>query len=187
MIAENGWPKVVVKPLVGVGSKGVFVATAADAASLQQDFSAAVNRCGAVVMPYLPAVETIGERSVFFTAGEPVHAMRKVPPSGDFRVSGERVVQHLPIDPIPPMLVEAGRSVLRAAEEHAHRHLGIPRDVPPILYARVDLLATTDREDGPVVLNELEIIEPSLYLETAGAPVAREFARLMAPRLRVLH
>ena len=45
------------------------------------------------------------------------------------------------------------------------------------LYARVDLVRDLD---GTLCTIELEVIEPSLYLELAGPEATERFARLLA-------
>ena len=56
------------------------------------------------------------------------------------------------------------------------RRLGLSR---PLLYARVDILRT---DEGEPVLNELEVVEPSLFFR--HEPLAGQtFARALARRL----
>lgn len=183
VMESRGWQNAVVKPLVGVSSKGVFRTSIEEAQARQADYEATARSSGAVVLPYLGAVERLGERSVFYADSEFVHAVRKLPPAGDFRVSGEREVLHTVLDPVPPAVRHAAASVLQAAESYARHGLGLAPGA--ILYARVDLLPLTEDEGGPVVLNELELIEPSLYLGTGAPHAADRFARLMARRLRI--
>lgn len=102
----------------------------------------------AMIQPYLSAIESEGEISLFYFGGRFSHAIRKVPRQGDFRVQPEYrgvIDRH---DPAPDELA-AAEAILAAVDE-------------PLLYARVDLVR--DSRDGPLLI-ELELIEPDLYLE----------------------
>lgn len=101
----------------------------------------------ALIQPYLPAIETEGELSMFFLGGRYSHAVRKVPRSGDFRVQPEYQGVITAADPTPKEQ-GAAEAVLAAVEE-------------PLLYARVDLVRGLDDRS---VLMELELVEPDLYL-----------------------
>lgn len=101
----------------------------------------------ALIQPYLPAIETEGELSMFYLGGRYSHAVRKVPRSGDFRVQPE---YEGVITAAEPGEDERGAAaaILAAVEE-------------PLLYARVDLVRGLE---GRPVLMELELVEPDLYL-----------------------
>ncbi len=99
----------------------------------------------AMIQPFLPAIVTEGEYSVFVFDGVPSHAVLKTPGPGDFRVQEEHGGQIRTVTP-EPALVAAGESVLAALEETP-------------LYARADFV----RHRGRFLLMELELIEPSLY------------------------
>jgi glutathione synthase/RimK-type ligase-like ATP-grasp enzyme len=143
----------VVKPVVSAGGRD----TARYAAG--EDSSGHVARLlaeGRVVMvqPYQAAVDTEGETSLLFVDGSYSHAARKdavlAPGAGhpdDVAISSR--------EPTP-----AQREVARAA-------LAAVPLPGPLLYARVDLLPG---DDGSPVLVELELTEPSMFLDTdAGA------------------
>ena len=101
----------------------------------------------AMIQPYLPRIETDGEVSLLYFAGRYSHAIRKVPPPGEFRVQPEYdgiIARH---EPAPDEL-EAAERILGAVEEE-------------LLYARVDLVRGLG---GEPELIELELIEPDLYL-----------------------
>jgi glutathione synthase/RimK-type ligase-like ATP-grasp enzyme len=110
----------------------------------------------AMIQPYLRAIETEGERSLFWFGGEFSHAIRKVPESGDWlaNVPGKtRFVAEAP----PAAAFEAAE----AARVRA------PKD---LLYVRVDLVLG---DDGAWRVIEIEAIEPYLFLDFApeGADV----------------
>lgn len=113
----------------------------------------------AMIQPFLQKVQTDGELSLIYIAGEFSHAIRKVPVPGDFRVQPEWGGHISAYDPEPDVR-EAADRILAAVEE-------------PLLYARVDLVR--GKEDRPLLM-ELELVEPDLYLgfdPTKGAGFAK--------------
>jgi hypothetical protein len=99
-----------------------------------------------MLQPYLSRVEEEGEYSAVFFGGHFSHAVRKIPLPGEYRVQDDFGASDEAIKP-PKELLELGRLAL------SH--------VPfSWLYARVDALRT---DAGEWVLNELEMIEPSLF------------------------
>ncbi len=121
-----------------------------------------LQRAGRLVMvqPYLSAVDTYGETALVFFGGRYSHAIRKGPmlEGPDLGTEGlykpEEIVARQPT----PAELERAEQVIAA----------IPASLPPTLYARVDLIPGPD---GTPVLVELELTEPSLFLEhSEGAP-----------------
>ena len=110
-----------------------------------------------LVQEYLPEIESGGEWSFVHLGGEFSHAVRKRPIRGDFRVQeqfGGRAEAELPA---PDLVRQAGRAI--AAIDS------------PWLYARVDAVERA----GLLMLMELELVEPSLFLSSAP-DAARRFA-----------
>lgn len=103
----------------------------------------------ALIQPFLPAVSGEGELSVFYFAGRFSHAVAKVATGGDFRVQVQFGGATTRIEPWPGAL-EVAEAVLAG--------------VPPLAYARVDMIRGLD---GTLQLMELEAIEPDLFLEYA--------------------
>ena len=147
------WPTSVVKPAVGVG--GVGAVRDARQADLDALTLAADRPVDAIVQPYLADVEERGEVSVICIAGQPTHAVRKLPADGEFRIHDHWGGT---VD-----LVEPDAEVLGVT----HATLAALRSPP--LYARVDVLFD---HDGPRVI-ELELVEPYLYLEMAPEAAER--------------
>jgi glutathione synthase/RimK-type ligase-like ATP-grasp enzyme len=100
-----------------------------------------------LIQPYLPAIESEGELSLFYLGGRYSHAVRKVPRSGDFRVQPEYQGVITAVEPAADER-EAAEAILAAVEDR-------------LLYARVDLVRGLE---GRPVLMELELVEPDLYL-----------------------
>lgn len=164
----------VVKPAVGAGARGaaVFDDASHDAALRHV---AALHAAGSdvLVQPYLDAVDgDEGETALVFIDGELSHAMRKGPllaldlPAVEV---GFRAEQMSCVEPAPDV-VALGRRVLAIVYE---------RFGGPLLYARVDVLR--DASGQPAVL-ELELIEPSLFLDFAPGS-AQALARAIVARL----
>ena len=119
----------------------------------------------ALVQPFVEEIATKGEWSLLFAAGEFSHAVLKHPKSGDFRVQQEFGGSAVATN-APQALIDDAHAVLATIEE-------------PWLYARVDGV----ERDGRLLLMELEMTEPSLFLALdAEAPgrFARAVARITA-------
>lgn len=141
VLARRGWSDVVVKPAVSAGSHLTLRsrgATPEAAAHLR----ALLAERDALVQPYLPAVDTTGERAVVCIEGRVTHAVRKTP---RFLGDDEAVSAALPV-----------ADDERALAERALDAAGFG----PLLYARVDMV----RDGDGLRLMELELIEPSLFL-----------------------
>ncbi len=164
----------VLKPAVGAGSRGAAVFDAARHEAARAHL-AALHADGhdVLLQPYLDAVDGIeAETALVFIDGTLSHAMRKgpllaldlPPPDGLFRQEQMSAVD----DPAPDAVALAAR-----VHDHVTGRFGRP------LYARVDVLR--DERGDPAVL-ELELIEPSLFLDFAPGS-AQALARAIAGRL----
>ena len=151
----------VVKPAISAGgrSSAWFSTAEADAARALVSRIHGQGRT-AMVQPYL--VEA-AETALVYVDGEYSHALRRVVPLPS---AGEREVFYLDEQLAAAEATAAQRAVADAAVACAPGNL---------LYARVDLL-------GDAVL-ELEVAEPSLYLEF-GAGAAARFAAAISRHLR---
>ncbi len=172
MPAAGEW---VIKPAVSAGSRdtgrydlSVPEHRAHASAHLERLVSA-----GRVTMiqPYLNAVDSYGETALMFFGGRFSHAIRKGPmlEGPDLGVPGlykpEAIVPRVPTR----AELAAARRVLDA----------IPGHLPPPVYARVDLIPGPD---GEPTLVELELTEPSLFLEHSGDAAGRLADALVAIR-----
>lgn len=99
-----------------------------------------------MVQPFMPAIVTEGEFSLFYFGGKFSHAINKSPRPNDFRVQEEHGGIITAIRPEPSMLSAADKAVEAIGRE--------------LLYARVDLVHDTADK---FLLMELELIEPALY------------------------
>lgn len=158
----RGWERLVVKPAVGAGSRGLSLVEPDGPGQRALDDLLAEG--DALVQPFVPGVHD-GELSIVLFDGIISHAVRKVPAEGEIRVQVEFGGDYHEVD-VPP---EAGDLATWVVEATGHR----------LLYARVDLLPD---EDGSWMLAELEVAEPSLYLGTVPA-AAHRLAGVVAARL----
>ena len=146
LLEDAGWRDAVMKPAVSASASGTW-RTSTEAAAGDQARLGELLRAGDVmVQPFVSEVRDRGEWSILFLGGELSHAVLKRPAEGDYRVQwefGGRAVTAAP----PPTLVADAEAVMAA----------VPGD--PV-YARVDGV----ERDGRLVLMELELIEPHLFL-----------------------
>ena len=166
LLKEVGTPEVVIKPVVGLNASGAFRLNAQTAHSRASELSAYYADRALMVQPFLSAITTEGEFSLFYFNGEHSHTILKVPKTADFRVQEEHggVIRAVETE---DTLRDAGDAALRAIAT-----------VP--LYARADFVRANDRSG--YWLMELELIEPSLYLRMdPGAP--ERFARALHDRV----
>lgn len=145
--------EIVVKPQVGAGS----VATVRLRRNAWSEADLIDGPDGpAMIQPFLRAIETEGERSLFWFGGVYSHAIRKVPNAGSWlaNIPGET-----------QFVAEAPPTAAREAAEAARGNA--PSD---LLYVRIDLVLG---DDGKWRVIEIEAIEPYLFLDFApeGAEV----------------
>jgi glutathione synthase/RimK-type ligase-like ATP-grasp enzyme len=158
----------VVKPTVSAGAQDTAAYEAHDTAAVQHVLD--LHRRGKTVMvqPYVRDVDTQGETSLLFFDGAFSHAARKSAILTVGRGVDNEINSRAFISPC-----EATPEQVALAQE-------VLAKVPPVLYARVDLMP------GPVLI-ELELTEPSLFLRHApGSEVrcAQAIARAAAATRR---
>jgi glutathione synthase/RimK-type ligase-like ATP-grasp enzyme len=145
-----GWQKIVVKPAVSATAHNTWLA---ESKSFFQGNEPAQKMQGPyLVQQFVPEVVTNGEISFIYIDGAYSHAVLKRPAAGDFRVQkdfgGSAKLLH------PPA------ALLSRANE-------IAATVPYVrdsLYCRIDAV----EKDGRLLLMELELIEPELFLGLAN-------------------
>ena len=177
LIEEVGTPEVVIKPVVGANASGAFRLDAQSARKRGDELCAYYSDRAFLVQPFLAAITTEGEYSLFYFNGALSHTISKLPKSADFRVQEEHggIIRAVEAD---DALRDAGDTALRAIDT-----------VP--LYARADFVrANGSLNTQPTTPNrssywlmELELVEPSLYLRMdKGAP--ERFACALHDRVR---
>ncbi len=168
VLARTGWEDVVVKPTVSASAHATWRTSAAHAPRDDARFRSALARGPLMLQPFQPTLVEGGEWSFVFIGGAFSHAVLKRPSRGDFRVQAE-FGGTATVAAAPPALLAQARRVVAAAEAHCGAGC---------LYARVDGCEV----DGALLLLELEVLEPSLFLHLeADAP--ERFALAVRERL----
>jgi len=101
-----------------------------------------------MMQPYIASVETDGELSAIFIDGTLSHGVQKIPVAGDYRVQDDFGASDMPYTFTKSEVREMNKTLL-----------AVP-DNASLLYARFDYLRS---DEGTLLLNELELVEPSLF------------------------
>ena len=157
LLETHGWDEAVMKPAISADGFSTERTSLAQAASDQAALETMLARGDVVMQRLVPEIRVSGEISMMFFGEVFSHAVSKRPQAGEFRVQERLGGRIAPIEP-PATLVDHARTLLQG---HA----------PGCLYARVDVVVTAER----FVLMEIELVEPSLYLEH-DPPAAHTFA-----------
>ncbi len=161
----QSWGKVVVKPAVSASAHNTWLVDAA-AFPTQAELARKMQGEAFLVQQFIPEIQTQGEISFTYIDGQYSHAVRKRPAAGDFRVqqehggSSELIV-------VPSALLKQVNAIASA----------VPR-VCSSLYWRIDVVERA----GKLILMELELIEPELYLSLADG-AAKRFSEAIISRL----
>jgi glutathione synthase/RimK-type ligase-like ATP-grasp enzyme len=160
---RTGWSELVVKPAVSGGAHRTWRASPGEPADDERLAEMAADGT-VLIQPLVDEIESEGEWSLIFFDGRFSHAVIKRPRSGDFRVQKEHGGTVEPIAPPASIVADAARALDAARPEG---------EVP--LYARVDGCVV----DGTLMLMELELLEPELFLRTDAAAGDRLAAALL--------
>jgi glutathione synthase/RimK-type ligase-like ATP-grasp enzyme len=134
--------ELVIKPLVSAAADDTFRIGPGDGVP------DSVRGRRMLVQPFMPAIAAAGEYSLLLFGGEFSHAIVKRPKAGDFRVQPHLGGSETPCAP-PEGAVALARAALAAAPA-------------PATYARVDMI---EGAEGELLIMELELIEPALWLQ----------------------
>ena len=104
-----------------------------------------------IIQPLIEEIARTGEFSLMLFDGEFSHAVVKRPAAGDFRVQEHLGGETLPCKAPPAGAVRLAQAALAAAPAKA-------------TYARVDIVPD---DAGTLMIMELELVEPSLFLDHA--------------------
>lgn len=174
LLAERGWVEAVVKPAVSASAHRTWRTTPRAGAGDQARLDAMLRRAPVLVQRLNDRIREVGEWSFVFLGGAGSHAVVKRPAAGEFRVQEKHGGSIAPIEP-PPAIWESAGEALRAAVSAAG-------GAPPV-YARIDGVP----EGNELIVMEVELIEPSLFLArapgTAGRGAPERFAAALAAAL----
>ena len=148
LIMKNfGVQKGFIKPQVGACASDTLRFSIEELNHAQEFLESNINQ-DMMVQPYLESVETEGELTAVFIEGEFTHGVQKIPVKGDYRVQDDFGASDMPFT-FTTSEIESMQRTLNFVPMHEE-----------LLYARFDYL----RDDsGKLVLNELELVEPSLF------------------------
>ncbi len=140
------------KPVIGADSSDTlrFKNNSVGIKQAQKQLDQLLPHQEMMLQPYLRSVETFGETSAIYFAGNLSHAVRKIPVQGDYRVQDTFGASDISYSLHPVEM-----SLSTACMQFLTNKFG------EILYARFDFL---HGDDGSIYLNEAELIEPSLFL-----------------------
>jgi hypothetical protein len=147
----RGWDDVVVKPAVSARSFCTQRFRIDQVGEGQAFLAALVRERDAMVQRYMPAVEGAGEQALVWISGEFTHAVRKSP---RFAGGVERVSDALSV----------------SYQEKAIANRALSCVDGELLYARVDVM---NDDDGNLLVSEIELMEPSLFLLQCPAALER--------------
>jgi len=157
LMARLPWSDVVIKPTVSASGYETRRTSVDDAAGNAEWFRQLHARHELLIQPFFAEIVENGEWSMVFFAGQYSHAVRKVAAPGEFKVQHEHG---------GALVVEQPRGAIIERAE------AVTTLLPDgWLYARVDGF----ERDGALIVTEVELIEPSLFLgQHPSAP--RRFA-----------
>jgi glutathione synthase/RimK-type ligase-like ATP-grasp enzyme len=146
IVHAEGWRHVVVKPAISASGYETHSLTSPFDAAARETIERVASVSHVLVQPFVEEIPRDGELSFTFIDGRFSHATLKRARSGEFRVQTEHggSVESTTVD--------------ATLVEQASRVLGAVDDLP--LYARVDGVV----RDGDLLLMELELIEPNVFL-----------------------
>jgi glutathione synthase/RimK-type ligase-like ATP-grasp enzyme len=162
-----GSDTLVIKPPISGGADGTF--------RLCKDDTPPAGVAGRrmMIQPFLPSIAAEGEYSLFYFSGTFSHSIIKRPAAGDFRVQDQFGGYEVAVDAPDAAKALAEASLIATA--------AITK-TDALAYARVDMLRDGD---GNFRLMELELIEPSLFLQFAPDNGAA-FADAIKARLQLV-
>jgi glutathione synthase/RimK-type ligase-like ATP-grasp enzyme len=165
--AADGFGVAVVKPRVGAGGRGLEVVSDG-----RVWLPGADSHSGPwVVQPLVESIHHDGETSVFMIAGHPVSQVQKLPSTTDIRVHEQFGGTTRSVELTREAALLAAQAVATVVDL-----LG-----GEVVYGRVDMM----RYDGRLVVSEIELTEPGLYLDVLplnALPFADAVAARALPR-----
>jgi hypothetical protein len=158
LFADQGWEEAVIKPAISATAYQTWRTTRTQADYDQPDLAAGLQHADMLVQQFMDPVVKDGEWSFVFFRKQYSHAVLKKAKPGDFRVQDDFGGTVEVVSPGVELIEQAGQIINCIAG--------------PLLFARVDGI----ERDGQLVLMELELIEPFLFLKSHSNAIER-FAR----------
>ena len=154
-LESAGWTDAVIKPAVSASGFSTRLVTGAPTSDDEQAYAEMMATGDVLLQALVPEVQERGEWSFVFFEREYSHAVLKRAAPGEFRVHiewGGTVESAIP----PPALVRDAQTLVEGLDLH-------------VAYARVD----GTEVNGRLMLMELELIEPELFLDHHPQAAAR--------------
>jgi O-ureido-D-serine cyclo-ligase len=162
------WADIVVKPAIGAGGKDAARHTSRDGA-LQDVQRLTVDGRTAMVQEYMTSIDDDGETGLVYFNGKFNHAFKKSAILKSEPRESDGLYVHEMIEKRAP--TEAARELADSV---------VAAFAKDLLYARVDVVP--DAGGNPMVL-EVELAEPSFFLEVSNPGAADAFALAVQTRL----
>lgn len=141
-LIQQDWQEAVIKP--AIGQSGRFVQKICKNQPL---IELEHYQSDIILQPYIPEVASNGETSLVFFAGEFSHAIKRQPAENEWRANSAYGVK-ISVQKVDENIIQQAQNILAKLPEMPN-------------YARVDGTIIRQR----FLLNELELIEPALYLD----------------------
>lgn len=147
--------QIVIKPAVSLNGHETFLTDLADEAKWRQHIATIQKSADVLVQEYLPEIKETGEYSFIFFNGQFSHAVQKLAKTGEFRIHIEHGGRRVAYQPTDDEIKQA-QAIVEMIPEN-------------LLSVRVDGVLRA----GRLILIELEIIDPSLFLENDSLSAQR--------------
>ena len=162
ILTEKNWGRAFLKPVVGasaVNTKRFDLETVGSAQRWLENLLKQDERM--MLQPYLNSVETEGEYSAIFFGRRLSHCVQKIPVPGDYRVQDDYGASDRYVDPTTlPALIQLANQTMEVLHSR----------FDGLIVARLDFLRMTT---GEFVINEVELIEPSLFFRHSPVEAGR--------------
>ncbi len=146
----RGWSDVVIKPAIAGGAFHTHKVLQSERANYEVLFKELVAERDMLIQPFIKSIATRGEASLMIFNGEYTHAILKKAKAGDYRVQDDWGGTVHPYEP--------------SEEEIAFAQACFTSCPSLPVYGRADILWD---DGGGILLGELEIIEPELWVRNA--------------------
>ncbi len=153
---EKGWSDVVIKPAIAGGAFHTHKVLENERDQYEELFKKLVSERDMLIQPFIKSIASRGEASLMVFNGEYTHAILKKAKKGDYRVQddwGGTVHDYEPSE-----------------EEIAFAKACFAACPSLPAYGRADILWD---EDGSMLLGEIEVIEPELWIRHAPESAER--------------
>ena len=162
LMLEKGWDECVIKPQISTSGHNTHRFNLSTLDSIQNLLKDSPEQF--IVQPFVEEIITEGEWSFVFFENEYIHCLLKKPDQGEFLVQkGKKVL----IQP-PEWMLQEAKKIAKTINL-------------PILQMRIDVI----RRGNELIIMEVEMIEPSLYLRFFPGSEKR-IAQRLSEKLRVI-